>query len=112
MPALHDIPRIRPYIPGCASHITTHKRDSQPALGLALSPVLLQGSRSMTEYFFCPAVHRGMLDRHRHHDLKVCRVVGSEPWSRVLGSMQRRFAACWNPVLAISDDQLGDRSKR
>jgi hypothetical protein len=66
----------------------------------------------MTEYFFCPAVHRGMLDRHRHHDLKVCRVVGSEPWSRVLGSMQRRFAACWNPVLAISDDQLGDRSKR
>lgn len=112
MPALHNIPRIRSYIPGCASHITTHKRDSQPALGLALSPVLLQGSRSMTEYFFCPAVHRGMLDRHRHHDLKVCRVVGSEPWSRVLGSMQRRFAACWNPVLAISDDQLGDRSKR
>lgn len=87
MPGLHNIPRIRSYIPGCAFHITTHKRDWQPALGLALSPVLLQGSRSMTEYFFCPAVQRAMPDQHRHHDLKVCRVVGSEPWSRVLGSM-------------------------
>jgi hypothetical protein len=64
----------------------------------------------MTEYFFCPVVQRAMLDQHRHHDLKVCRVVGSEPWSRVLGSMQRRFAVCWNPILAISDDHLGDRS--
>lgn len=63
----------------------------------------------MTAYLFWPSVQQTMLDQHRHPDLKVCRLVGSEPWSRVLGSMQRRFAVCWDPVSAISDDQLGDR---
>ena len=60
MPALHNIPRIRSYIPGCAFILLSTSGTGKPALGLALSQLLLQGSRSLTEHFFWPSVQQAI----------------------------------------------------